>query len=74
MAILISKLSEKTGKQLFISTHSSFVANKLGLQCLHLVSDGRTVPFKNLSQDTYDYFLKLPGYNTLRILLAKHVI
>lgn len=74
MAILISKLSEKTGKQLFISTHSSFVANKLGLQCLHLVSDGRTVPFKNLSQDTYDYFLKLPGYNTLRILLAKRVI
>ena len=27
-----------------------------------------------LSQDTYDYFLKLPGYNTLRILLANHAI
>lgn len=74
MSVLISKLSESTGKQLFISTHSSFVANKLGLQCLHLVANNRTIPFKALSQDTYDYFLKLPGYNTLRILLANHVI
>lgn len=74
MSVLISKLSESTGKQLFISTHSSFVANKLGLQCLHLVANESTIPFKMLSRDTYDYFLKLPGYNTLRILLANHVI
>lgn len=74
MSILISKLSESTGKQLFISTHSSFVANKLGLHCLHLVANNRTIPFKALSQDTYDYFLKLPGYNTLRILLANNVV
>ena len=74
MSILISKLSESTGKQLFISTHSSFVANKLGLQYLHLVANESTIPFKMLSRDTYDYFLKLPGYNTLRILLANHVI
>lgn len=31
MSVLISKLSESKEKQLFISTHSSFVANKLGL-------------------------------------------
>ena len=74
MSILISKLSESTGKQLFVSTHSSFVANKLGLQYLHLVANESTVPFKMLSKDTYDYFLKLPGYNTLRILLANQVI
>lgn len=74
MSILISKLSDSTEKQLFISTHSSFVANKLGLQYLHLVANEHTVPFTMLSKDTYDYFLKLPGYNTLRILLAKHVI
>lgn len=59
---------------LFISTHSSFVANKLGLQCLHLVANARTTPFKSLSSDTYNYFLKLPGYNTLRILLANKAI
>jgi len=74
MSILISKLSESIGKQLFISTHSSFVANKLGLQFLHLVANHKTMPFKALRQDTYDYFLKLPGYNTLRILLANNVI
>ena len=74
MSILISKLSDNTGKQLFVSTHSSFVANKLGLQYLHLVANESTVPFRLLSKDTYDYFLKLPGYNTLRILLANHAI
>lgn len=74
MSILISKLSESAGKQVFISTHSSFVANKLGLQHLHLVAKNKTVPFKALEKNTYDYFLKLPGYNTLRILLANSVI
>lgn len=74
MSVLISKLANSTEKQLFISTHSSFVANKLGLQYLHLVANKRTIPFRMLSQDTYDYFLKLPGYNTLRVLLANHVI
>lgn len=74
MSVLISKLSESKEKQLFISTHSSFVANKLGLQYLHLVSNNGIIPFKMLSPDTYDYFLKLPGYNTLRILLANHAI
>lgn len=74
MSILISKLSESIEKQVFISTHSSFVANKLGLQYLHLVANHKTIPFKALSKDTYDYFLKLPGYNTLRILLANNVI
>ena len=74
MSVLISKLSESEGKQLFISTHSSFVANKLGLQYLQLVANKNVISFKLLSKDTYDYFLKLPGYNTLRILLANQVI
>lgn len=73
MAILVSKLSEGT-KQIFISTHSSFVANKLGLNHLHLVSCHDTHPFKDLPRDTYEYFLKLPGYNTLRLLLANQII
>jgi len=74
MSVLISKISESKGKQLFISTHSSFVANKLGLHHLHLVASRRTVPLKALNKDTYDYFIKLPGYNTLRVLLANKVI
>ena len=74
MSILISRLSENTNKQIFISTHSSFVANKMGLQNIHLVGDGNTKPFKELSKDTYNYFIKLPGFNTLRVLLANKII
>lgn len=74
MSILISRLSENSDKQLFISTHSSFVANKLGLQFLHLVANAKTIPFKSLNSDTYNYFLKLPGYNTLRVILAHKAI
>lgn len=74
MSILISRLSENTNKQIFISTHSSFVANKMGLQNIHLVSDGNTKPFKELSKATYNYFIKLPGFNTLRVLLANKII
>lgn len=74
MSILISNLSENKNKQIFISTHSSFVANKLGLNHLHLVANHTTVSLSNLSKDTYEYFLKLPGYNTLRLLLANQII
>lgn len=74
MSILISRLSENTNKQIFISTHSSFVANKMGLQNIHLVGGGNTKPFKELSKDTYNYFIKLPGFNTLRVLLANKII
>lgn len=44
------------------------------MQHLHLVANNSTTPFKTLNKDTYDYFLKLPGYNTLRILLANEAI
>lgn len=74
MSVLISKISESIGKQLFISTHSSFVANKLGLQHLHLVANRKSAPLTELNKETYDYFVKLPGYNTLRVLLANKVI
>ena len=74
MSILISRLSENSNKQIFISTHSSFVANKMGLHNIHLVSCGDTKPFNELSKSTYNYFIKLPGYNTLRVLLANKII
>ena len=74
MSILIAKLAKNNTKQLFVSTHSSFVANRLGLNHLHLVSNENTRPFNELSEDTYEYFLKLPGYNTLRLLLANNII
>ncbi len=74
MAKLISKVSNCGGKQIFISTHSSFVANKLSLGNLLLVQKGQVTSFKTLPDDTKAYFQKLPGYDTLRVVLAEHVI
>lgn len=73
MAILVKKLSN-CGKQIFISTHSSFVANKLSLNNLHLVANKTVTPLKDLSKDTYEFFMKLSGYNTLRLLLSNAII
>lgn len=74
MSLLISSLSNIKTKQLFISTHSSYVANKLNLNNLLLVNNSQVKNFKDLSKETYNYFAKLPGYNTLRLLLANKII
>lgn len=73
MSIFIDKLTN-LDKQLFISTHSSFVANKLNLKNIHLISNNTIKQFKNLPKETYEYFLKLSGYDTLRLILAKSII
>ena len=67
-------------KQLVISTHSSYVANKLGLDSLILINkdlsnDKRsTVKLKNLEISTHNFFKKLAGYDTLRMVLCKKAI
>lgn len=63
-----------TQKQILISTHSSFVLNKLGLENLILLNNKKKTKFDNLSEDTYNYFKKLSGYNTLRLILCKKAI
>ena len=63
-----------TGKQIIISTHSSFVANKLGLECLVLLNDKKTVKLNDLSPKTKSFFEKLSGYDTLRLILCKKAI
>jgi putative ATP-dependent endonuclease of OLD family len=62
------------GKQILISTHSSFVANKLGLEHLILLNDRITVRLKDLKNDTKLFFKKLAGYDTLRLILCKKAI
>jgi putative ATP-dependent endonuclease of OLD family len=62
------------GKQIIISTHSSFVANKLGLDKLILLNDKKTARLKDLDSSTQTFFGKLPGYDTLRLLLCKKAI
>lgn len=70
---LISDIStDNSGKQVIITTHSSFVANKLGIGHLILLRDGLVARIKNL--DASDFFQKLPGYDTLRLVLSQKSI
>ena len=63
-----------TGKQIIIATHSAYMLNKLGIEKVHLLSGDQTLSLQTLPRDTYTYFKKLPGYDTLRLILAKCAI
>lgn len=73
--VLINKI--KTGnedKQIIISTHSSFVANKLGLKYLIFLHNKQTTRLDQLSPKTQKFFEKIAGYDTLRLILCKKAI
>ncbi len=63
-----------SGKQIIASTHSSFVANKLGLENLLLLSGSNCCSMKDLPKDTFEFFKKVAGYDTLRLILCKKAI
>ncbi|MBC3940620.1 ATP-dependent endonuclease [Sphingomonas albertensis] len=70
---LIADLTDQHGqKQIVISTHSSFVANKLGLDHLIVLRDAEVARISEL--DSSDFFKKLSGYDTLRLTLADRAI
>lgn len=72
---LISEIKEgNDGKQVIISTHSSYVANKLGLEHLILLNNRKTVRLNDLQEETRTFFEKLAGYDTLRLLLCEKAI
>lgn len=72
---LLSDLkNENYEKQIIISTHSSFVSNKLGLDSIILLNDLRTTRLNELSADTKRFFERLSGYDTLRLVLSKKAI
>ena len=72
---LLNDVEKVSGnKQIFITTHSSFVANKLGLKKLILLENQKTMKFNDLSEDTQEFFMKKPGYDTLRFLLCSKAI
>lgn len=72
--------NKNVDKQVIISTHSSFVANKLGLDYLILLNtdkitgEKRKTQMDDLDPDTKEYFEKLSGYDTLRLLLCEKAI
>lgn len=61
-------------KQIIVTTHSSFVANKLGLDSLTLLNDRKSVKMDGLSLGTKAFFEKIQGYDTLRLVLCDKAI
>jgi putative ATP-dependent endonuclease of the OLD family len=73
--MVMEKIAGKCGgKQVFVTTHSSFVLNKLGLGSLILLTPDGGMRITDLPSDTVDYFKKLAGFDTLRLVLAQRVI
>ena len=72
---LIKSIEERCAdKQVIVATHSTFVLNKLGLQSLVLLSESGATRISALPADTVDYFKKLSGFDTLRLVLSKGAI
>ena len=75
MAMMVAQITKKCqDKQIILSTHSTFVLNRLGLSKVILLHGGKHTSLAKLSADTQGYFQKLSGYDTLRLILAKRSI
>ena len=61
-------------RQIIITTHSSFVANKLGLNNLIFLNKRKPYYFKAIDEGTQTYFRKLAGFETLRVILSDRAI
>lgn len=73
--VLVRRINEQCAdKQLLLTTHSSYVLNKLGIESLVLINRDTVTRLTDLPSDTVDYFRKLSGYDTLRLVLAKEAI
>lgn len=66
------------GRKVIVTTHSSYVANVLGLENLQIMGDDSRQPYcsplADLTQETLRFFKKLPGYDTLRLVLSRAAI
>lgn len=64
--------------QLIVTTHNSFVANKLDLSNLILISNDNGIinPYKPHKEDRemFSFFTKISNYPTLRLILCKSAI
>ena len=70
---LIADINDDNGgKQIIVTTHSSFVANKLGLDNLVLLRGQKVVRIGELG--AAEFFKKLAGYDTLRLVLSAKAI
>jgi predicted ATPase len=71
---LVSHIELKNpGKQIFLTTHSSYVLNRLSIDKLCLLSKSH-MKLKDVNPETVKTLKRLPGYDTLRLVLAQKVI
>jgi putative ATP-dependent endonuclease of the OLD family len=74
---LIDRIRESVKKQLFLATHSSFIATRLNLKKVLILSEenpSRPASLKDLSQGTANFFMKAPDNNVLELALCKKAI
>ncbi|WP_208456618.1 ATP-dependent nuclease [Burkholderia gladioli] len=76
LVTLLSRIESLAAEQqqLFVTTHSSFVLNRLGLDSLLLMGNDVAAKLSTLDPETVNYFRRLPGYDTLRIVLANKIV
>ncbi len=73
--MLVDRIATQSGdRQVIIATHSSFVVNKLGIEQLKLLGNGGVSKLTDLPAGTQEYFKKLAGYDTLRLVVARRVV
>ncbi len=72
--LIASIAANASERQTIITTHSSFVLNKLGIDNVILFAKGENTRLNALDPTTHSYFMKLPGHDTLRLILAKKAI
>ncbi len=76
---LLNQISEGyPEKQFIVTTHNSFVANKLGLNHLLLLNQTEGIHhvmmLGELSDETQRFFKQVAGYDTLRLLLCDKAV
>ncbi len=74
-ALLADIRTDCADRQVIVTTHSAFVLNKLGIENLRLVSaTAQPIALTGLTDETRRYFMRLPGYDTLRLILSERAI
>lgn len=70
---LINSISQQINTQLFLTTHSSYVLNKLNLENLCLLGKNYT-QLKSIDPKVSKRLQRLPGYDTLRVVLSSKIV
>ena len=77
MRKLIERIRASVKKQLFVATHSSFIATRLNLRKVLILSEenpSRPASLRDLSPGTAEFFMKATDNNVLELALCKKAI